>query len=113
MFPRKCAIPLSSMLTSDAMNRFGFGKSMASKRINIKRITISVPHATAARIKKAAGDMPVSAWVTGLVEDRLQNAELEELWRKFYESVRPGRRDIRRADRMFDRLTQKRSRETA
>ena len=81
--------------------------------MSIKRITISVPHDTAARIKKAAGDMPVSAWVTGIVEERLEDRELERLWRDFYKTVRPRTSDIRRADTMFERLTRRRRRKTA
>ncbi len=73
--------------------------------MSIERITLSVPSAVAARIKKAAGDQPVSAWVTGVLEDRLDDAELERLWNEFYESVRPRRADVRRADAMFRRLT--------
>jgi hypothetical protein len=47
--------------------------------MSIRRITISVPVEVAARIRKAAGKTPVSAWVTGVVEDRLDDAELEKL----------------------------------
>ena len=71
----------------------------------IKRITISVPEAVADRIKKAAGPTPVSTWVTDLIEDHLDDAELEKAWQEFYESVRPTREDDRRADVMFRRLT--------
>lgn len=81
--------------------------------MSIKRITISVPHDTAARIKKAAGNMPVSAWVTEIVEERLEDRELERLWQEFYKTVRPRPRDIRRADAMFDRLTRRHRRKTA
>jgi len=73
--------------------------------MSIRRITISVPEDTAARIKEAAGEVAVSAWVTGVVEERLDERELERLWRDFYESVRPRRRDVRRAEAIFDRLT--------
>ncbi len=73
--------------------------------MSIQRITISVPSAIAARIKKAAGDTPVSAWVTEVIEDRLGDAELERLWQAFYESVRPRRADVRRADAVYRRLT--------
>lgn len=81
--------------------------------MSIKRITISVPEETAARIKRAAGDRAVSAWVTDVVEERLEEKELERLWREFYQSVRPGRRDIRRAEAIFDRLTGRRRQKTA
>jgi len=72
----------------------------------IKRITISVPETVAARIKKAAGAAPVSAWVTALIEERLDDAELERKWEAFYREVNPSRKDVRRAETMFRRLTQ-------
>ncbi len=81
--------------------------------MSIKRITISVPRDTAARIKKAAGGMPVSAWVTEIVEERLEDRELERLWQNFYKTVRPQPADIRRADAIFERLTKRRRRKTA
>jgi hypothetical protein len=81
--------------------------------MSIKRITISVPDDIAARIKKAADGMPVSAWVTEVVEERLEDREMECLWREFYKAVRPRRNDIRRADALFDRLTRRRRRRAA
>jgi hypothetical protein len=81
--------------------------------MSIKRITISVPDDVAARIKKAADGMPVSAWVTEVVEERLEDREMERLWRDFYKAVRPRRNDIRRADALFDRLTRRRRRSAA
>jgi hypothetical protein len=81
--------------------------------MSIKRITISVPEDLAARIKKAADGMPISAWVTEVVEERLEDGEMERLWRDFYQSVRPGRNDIRRADALFERLTRRRRRRAA
>ena len=76
--------------------------------MSIKRITISVQAGTAARIKKAAGRRPVSAWVTEIVEEHLDSGDLERLWREFYAAVRPQRAEIRRADALFDRLTGRR-----
>jgi hypothetical protein len=73
--------------------------------MTIKRITISVPVAVADRIKKAAGPTPVSTWVTDLIEDHLDDAELEKAWQEFYRSVSPTREDDRRADTIFRRLT--------
>jgi hypothetical protein len=81
--------------------------------MSIRRITISVPVEVAARIKKAAGKTAVSAWVTGVVEDRLDDAELEKLWQEFYQSVRPRREDVRRADAILRRLTKPSRRERA
>jgi hypothetical protein len=73
--------------------------------MSIRRITISVPATIARRVKKAAANMSVSAWVTGVIEDRLDDARLDELWEEFYRGVRPRREDVRRANAMFARLT--------
>lgn len=72
--------------------------------MTIRRITISVPEAVAGRIKKAAGKKPVSSWVTDLIEEHLDDAELERKWQAFYRDVAPKRTDIRRADAIFGRL---------
>jgi hypothetical protein len=74
----------------------------------IKRITISVPAAVAARIKRAAGTRPVSAWVTAVIEEHLEDAELERLWHDFYLSVAPRAKDVQRAEVMFTKLTRPR-----
>ena len=73
--------------------------------MSIKRITISVPERVAARIKKAAGATPVSAWVTDVIEDHLADAELERAWEAFAKDVSPSRAEERSADAMFKRLT--------
>lgn len=72
--------------------------------MTIRRITISVPEQVAGRIKQAAGDKPVSAWVTDLIAEHLDDGELERLWKAFYRDVAPTRAEIRRADQMFNRL---------
>lgn len=77
--------------------------------MSIKRITISVPSALAGRIKKAAGDLPVSAWVTDALEERLNEGELERQWQAFYREVNPSRKDLAAADGMFKRLTKRSS----
>lgn len=63
----------------------------------IRRITLSVPEQVAVRIKKAAGATPVSAWVTQLIEEHLDDVELERQWAEFYRDVAPTREDSRRA----------------
>jgi hypothetical protein len=73
--------------------------------MSIKRITISVPSDVASRIKKAAGRLPVSAWVTEVIEERLDDAALEREWQRFYADVKPKAADTRRATAMFKRLT--------
>ena len=49
-----------------------------------RRITVSVPESVAQRLKKAAGKTPVSTWLTGLIEDHLDERELEGKWEAFY-----------------------------
>ena len=75
--------------------------------MSIRRITISVPAAVATRIQRAAGGASVSAWVTGVIEEHLDDAELERMWQEFYRSVRPRREDVRRADAIFKRLVRR------
>jgi hypothetical protein len=77
--------------------------------MTIRRVTISVPEQVAGRIKKVAGSQSVSAWVTGLIEKHLADAELERQWQKFYRDVGPRREDIRRADTKLKRLLPSRS----
>lgn len=79
----------------------------------IRRITISVPEETATRIKKAAGKAPVSAWVTDLIEEHLDDRELERQWQEFYRTVNPTRADVRRAEALHQRLTKTRRRGAA
>lgn len=71
----------------------------------IKRLTISVPDTLASRIKKAAGKKPVSAWVSDLVEEHLDDTELERQWEAFYREVNPSAKEVRRAGALLDRLT--------
>lgn len=70
----------------------------------IKRITISVPEEVAKRIKKAAGNAPVSAWLTDLVDEHLNDAELERQWAAFVKDVAPTPADVRKAEAMYRRL---------
>jgi hypothetical protein len=70
----------------------------------IRRITLSVPERLAARVKKAAGVTPVSAWVSQLIEDHLDDVELEQRWREFYRDVSPTRDDVRRAKTILTRF---------
>ena len=75
--------------------------------MSIRRITISVPAKVAGKIKRAAGGRPVSAWVTEVLEERLDDSELQQKWEEFYEQVKPSREDTRRADAIFRRLTRR------
>lgn len=81
--------------------------------MSIRRITISVPSEIATRVKKAAGDAPVSVWVTRLIEDWLDDAELEKLWEDFYRSVRPRSAEVQRANAIFRKLTRQGRRKRA
>ena len=77
--------------------------------MSIRRITISVPEAVAGQIKKAAGKKPVSTWVTEVIEEHLDEAELERQWEAFYRDVNPTREDRRRAEQKLKRLVGSRS----
>lgn len=81
--------------------------------MSIKRITISVPDEVARRIKKAAGSRPVSTWITAVVEEHLDDAELERRWEAFYRDVNPSAKDGRRARTIYKRLTQPKGRRGA
>lgn len=70
----------------------------------IKRITISVPEKLAKKIKKASGDRPVSAWVTKLIEDHLDEREAERIWERFYADVAPTEAEKREAEASVERL---------
>ncbi len=76
--------------------------------MSVTRITISVPEKVAKRIKKAAGASPVSTWVTNLVEQHLDDAELDRLWEEFYREVNPGRAATRRAEAIMKRHRRRR-----
>ncbi len=75
--------------------------------MSIRRITISVPEDVAKRIKRAAGERPVSAWVTERLAEHLEQAELDRLFADFYRDVAPSAKSTRDADRMFERLTKR------
>lgn len=81
--------------------------------MSIKRIKISVPSDVAARIKKAAGGAAVSAWVSGVIEEHLDDAELKREWERFCRDVAPSAQAERRADALFKRLTKQRRRTAA
>lgn len=81
--------------------------------MSIKRITISVPDEVARRIKKAAGDIPVSAWLTDIVGGHLNDAEFDRQWQLFYRDVGPSRKDTQRAEAIHKRLTRRGNRREA
>ena len=84
------------------MGVYGYARVMS-----IKRITISVPDGVARRIKRAAGSVPVSAWVTDVIEQRLNHAELDRQWQAFYSAVNPSPKDVAQAKGLFKRLTKR------
>jgi hypothetical protein len=69
-----------------------------------KRVTVSVPEATAKRLKKASKGKSVSSWVTEVIEEKLNTLQLEEQWRAIYAEVKPRGEDIKKADVLFDAL---------
>jgi hypothetical protein len=79
----------------------------------IRRITISVPEELALRIKEAAGDMPVSQYVTEVLEKELDENELEHQWNLFQQSLEVDDDSEARATEMFERLVLSRNRDGA
>jgi hypothetical protein len=76
----------------------------------IRRITISVPEETVARIKRAAQGVPVSAWVTDVIEEKLADDDIERQWQEMYAEVAPRPADKKRAAAIFKRLMNPRRR---
>jgi hypothetical protein len=72
----------------------------------IRRITISVPEELAERIKEAAGDKPVSQYVTELLERDLAEGDLEQQWQEFYREVNPSQADREWAERLLEQLAE-------
>jgi hypothetical protein len=81
--------------------------------MTIRRITISVPEEVAVRIKKAAGNAPVSTWVTDRIEEHLDDRELVQLWNEFVLDVAPSPSDKRKAESIHGRLTKPARRRSA
>lgn len=74
--------------------------------MSIRRITISVQEDVARRLKTAAGEKPVSTWVTEILLEHLDDTELERRWAEFYESVSPSAADVRKAKKLVASLRQ-------
>jgi len=75
--------------------------------MSARRITVSVPEAVAQRLKKAAGKTPVSTWLTGLIQDHLDERELEAKWDAFYEGVNPDANAQRKAEKILTHATRR------
>lgn len=71
------------------------------------RITVSLPDPIARRLRKAAGQRPVSTWLAELIEEHLNERELEEKWLAFYEGVHPNSGHERRASQILKRATRR------
>jgi hypothetical protein len=65
---------------------------------------LSVPEELAEKIKRAAGEKPVSAWVTDQLEADLNEAELERQWLEFYNDLNPTAADRVWVDSALSRL---------
>jgi hypothetical protein len=72
----------------------------------IRRITISVPEELAEQIKKAAGDQPVSQYVTELLEAELSQRDLERQWLEFYREANPSPEDREWAEALMRQLAE-------
>lgn len=78
--------------------------------MSTRRLTVSVPEATAKKLKKAALGRSVSSWVTEVIEEKLDESRLEQEWRELYEDVAPTAADRKKADAMFAELVRPRRR---
>jgi hypothetical protein len=63
-----------------------------------------VPEELAERIEQAAGDKPVSQYVTETLEKELSDDELWRQWEEFYRSLPPNPEADAKAAEMFERL---------
>lgn len=73
-----------------------------------KRITVSVPAEVATRIKRASGQShSVSEWVTNAVIRSLAEEDLTRRFLEFCDGVSASSSDEKRAERSFDRITQR------
>ncbi|MFO0685801.1 MAG: hypothetical protein U0234_27330 [Sandaracinus sp.] len=79
----------------------------------ITRVTISMPSELAKRVKKAAGDKPVSAWFTELASQRLTEGAYERLWKEHFVDVPMSAAERRAGDALFERTTKPRKRKRA
>jgi hypothetical protein len=82
-----------------------FGRIYDPNAMPRRQITIRVSATLAARIKKAAGRLPISAWAARVIEERLDDADHERMWREFHGRVRPRAVDVKRADEIFEKIT--------
>jgi hypothetical protein len=74
----------------------------------IERVTLSVPRSIAARLRKAAGTQPVSAWVTTLIEEHLDQTELEAQFQTFCKQHAPTKVEAAKAEAILLRLRRQR-----
>lgn len=70
----------------------------------IKRVTVSLPAEIADRLRAEAGGRSVSAYVAELISERLEDTELDALWRAYLDEVGLSADDIDAADRVLDEL---------
>lgn len=81
--------------------------------MTITRVTISMPKELAAKVKKAAGKKPVSAWLTEMVQDRLGEQDLERVWNEYFAEMTFTKRETRDARDRLDRLTKRKRKRAA
>jgi metal-responsive CopG/Arc/MetJ family transcriptional regulator len=81
--------------------------------MSIKRITISVPSALAAKVKRAAGKKPVSVFVADVLEASIEEEQVERAWREYVADVAPTAADDRRADDVIAGLRRRKRRRAA
>ena len=78
--------------------------------MSTRRVTVSVPEATAKKLKRATAGRSVSSWVTELIEEKLDESRLEQEGRALYAEVDPSPADRKKADALFSELVRPRRR---
>jgi hypothetical protein len=68
------------------------------------RVTVSLPTDLVAKLKTEAGERSMSAFVATLIQEHLEEAELERLWKAYVDDVGVTADDVATADRVLDEL---------
>jgi hypothetical protein len=68
------------------------------------RVTVSLPTDLVAKLKTEAGERSMSAFVAALIQEHLEEAELERLWKAYVDDVGVTADDVATADRVLNEL---------
>jgi hypothetical protein len=68
------------------------------------RVTVSLPTDLVAKLKTAAGERSLSAFVAALIQEHLEGAESDRLWKAYVDDVGVTADDVATADRVLNEL---------